>query len=243
MSHLGIIQSYPGGNADFRYLWPWTKRHAGFDRVLVTGPKGTWHPPEAEFFECGRDAYVDGDNLPRKLLDSVTYADRMLWREINHKPDPTDWLTVCEYDVLFVRPFVRFVPESVMCCIRMGGQIPGCESHWFSHWPVSASRHTWVEWQMAARHLLLQNRIEHGHPDAFLALACEVAGIQPKFDVWHGFSRNTIHGLNPANPNQTDFLPEARAAYKAGAIVYHGVKTSKAYACTVERTVHEIMRP
>jgi hypothetical protein len=235
MSHLGIIQSYPGGNADFRYLWPWTKRHAGFDRVLVTGPHGTWHPPEAEFFQCGRDAYVDGDNLPRKLVDSIDSGLRMF-------PQAT-WITCEEYDCWHPRDFVRSVPDGVMCGIRVGGQIAGCDSHWFAHWPVSATRATWERWLPQAKLLLAQGRIEKGTPDAFLALACEVAHIPPKFDCWRGFSRNTIHGFNPANPQQGDFLPAARAAYMDGCQVYHGVKTSKAYACDVATTVREITRP
>lgn len=235
MSHLGVIQSYPGGSHDLRFLWPWTKRHAGFNDVLVTGPKGTWHPPEAAFFECGRDAYVDGEHLPKKLVDSVEAGLRMF-------PQAT-WITVEEYDCWHPRDFVRSVPEGVMCGLRCGGQIQGCESHFYMHWPVSATRVTWERWPPFARMLLNQRRYELGTPDAFLALACEVAGIAPKFDCWHGFSRNTIHGLNPANPNQPDFLPAARQAYLDGAVAFHGVKSSTVYGCSVERTVHEILKP
>ena len=232
--HLGLIQSYPGGNHDFQFLWPYAKRHAGFDQVLVTGPKGTWHPPEASFFGCSRDAYVDGDNLPQKLTVSVGYA------LANYQ---FDWMTVEEYDVWHCRDFVREVPPGVMCGICVGGRLPGCENEWFTHWPCSATRGTWSEWFKAALTLLYEGRRQNGHPDAFLAVACQMAGIEPKFDAWHGFSRNTIHGLNPANPNQPDFLPEARAAYQAGCRVMHGVKSSRVYACAVEQTVREITRP
>jgi hypothetical protein len=231
--HVAVVQSYPGASHDAQYLWPWLKRNGGFDRVVYAGPRGTWHPPEADLFVTSRDAYVDGDNLPRKLVDSVAHVLDTY---------KCDVITATEYDVFHCRPFPRVFPPDVMCGIRVGGQIHGCESTFFCHWPTTAKRSVWERWLVAARQLLAQGRIEAGTPDAFLALACEVAGIQPKFDVWHGFSRNTLHGINPNNPKQTDFLPEAREAYRNGCCVFHGTKSAKIYHCTVENTIREITK-
>lgn len=237
MSHIGVIQSFPGGNRDLQFLWPYTKRHAGFDAALVTGPRGTWFPADSRvtFFETSRDAYVEGDNLPRKLVDSVECALNIFQQATR--------VSVEEYDCFHCRDFPREIPSDRMCGIRVGGQIACCESHFFMHWPVSAMRPVWERWLSAAKQLLVEGRYELGTPDAFLALACEVAGIEPCFDAWHGFSKNTIHGTNPNNPKQGDFLPEARQSYRDGCCVFHGVKTSFAYACAVERTVREISRP
>lgn len=231
--HLGIIQSYPGGNADLQYLWPWTKRHAGFDEVLVTGPKGTWHPAGTTFFQTGVDAYIYGDHLPRKLTDSVECG-------LNVFPN-AEVITCAEYDVWFCRNFPRIARDGEVCGIRVGGRIEGCESSYFLHWPTQMTRSTWGRWLVAAKKLLEQGRIERGTPDAFLALACEEAGIDPKFDAWKGFSKNTIHPANPKNPAQADFLPEARQAYLDGACCLHGAKSSQAYACTVQGTIKAIL--
>jgi hypothetical protein len=237
MSTLAFISTYPAANHDLQSLWPYFRR-AGFDKIVVVGPVGSrcWHPfGEADYVAIGRDSYVDGDALPRRLTDTVEHM-------LSHYS--FDYMVACEQDVWFAKPnFPQTFPEGVMCGIRVGGQIPGCLSHFYMHWPVAASRAVWERWLPAARQLLAQGRIEIGTPDAFLALACEVAGIEPKFDCWFGVSFNTVHGLNPANPAQRDFIPAVRAAYQAGAVVVHGVKSSKVYACEALNTIREIIRP
>jgi hypothetical protein len=234
MSHLAFIHTYPGANHDLRFLWPYFKANGHFDRVIfvTTEGGGCWWPDTTSHVEIGRDSYVAGDHLPRRLTETVEVALR------DYK---FDRLSISEYDVLFARPFVNDIPDDRMCGIRVGGQVQGCESHFFMHWPVSASRAVWEKWLPAARQLLKEGRIELGSPDLFLALACEVAGIEPYFDAWKGYSRNTIHGpVGAGGRPQADFIAEARKAYQDGVVVFHGVKSSKVYGCDVARTVQQI---
>lgn len=232
--HVAVVQSYPGASHDAQYLWPWLKRNGGFDHVVYAGPRGTWHPPEADLFVTSRDAYVDGDNLPRKLVDSVAHV------LASYK---CDVITASEYDVFHCRPFPREFPPDVMCCHLVGGYMEGYETPEFSHWPYTARRDVWEKWLVTARQLLDAGRITRGSPDTFHSLACVVGGIPLKHDHWVGFSKNTIHGKLTDDPKDVGFYPEAREAYRNGAVVQHGTKTSRPYHCTVEQTIREITRP
>lgn len=206
-----FVQTYPGGNADMKNHAPYFRR-AGFEKVVVVGTEGgnCYRPADFDYVEIGRNSYVDGDHLCRRLVDCVKY---ML---VGYR---FDWLCACEYDVVFFKSFPAL--KLGFSGHRVGGQIAGCKSTFFCHWPVVADRESWMRWLHAADDLLAAGEIEIGTPDAFLALAVERAGIPVHFDVWKAYSRNTIH--------PPVFNLEARDAYRAGAIVMHGVKTAPQY--------------
>lgn len=89
-------------------------------------------------------------------------------------------------------------------------------SHWL-HMPLAFSKDILERINKAAQGI--PDSAEEGFMDRWLGLVCDVAGIQPAGWGKDGFSRNTIEPWD---------IPEAVAARKAGAFLFHGVKTEAA---------------
>lgn len=224
------IHTYPGANKDLSFHWPFFRR-AGFERIIVVGTHGggCHIPPGAEYVEIGDNKHVAGDHLPRRLVDTAEWCLRC--------GGGWDQLCIAEYDCVFFRPLPKLDPG--FHGHLAGGQLPGCKSTFFYHFPYIADRASWETFVKGGRELLAAGEIEQGTPDAFLALTIERYGIAHHFHSFKSYSRNTIHAS--FGPGQPDFIPEARQAVRDGAVVCHGIKTSKTYRTSSPDVIRQIL--
>lgn len=158
--------------------------------------------------EIGKDSYVNGDNLPKLLLDTLEYCLR----------EYTTFHSYClvEPDVIFMRPLPEEHPGGIVTQ-HMGGSSAGFFGRNYYHCPWWVDRMTAAAIVIRGRKMLECELIECGFPDRFLGLLLD---LHPDVRVhpakW--YSRNLF--------DRPEFIAEARAALKAGAWGCHGIKTA-----------------
>lgn len=210
MSFTLLIHSYGGANETVARHWPYFLR-AGASRIVGvdTIKRDCVFPDGIQTIIAGDGRYMNGDNLPRRLLDTIAWC---AWQ-------PEDRFVIAEYDTLFFHPIHDFIG---VCCDRTGGQTWGSKASWFGHNPWCFDRESCQPLMNAMVEIISEGHCSYGKPesspDVFFAYACERAGISVRHDLFRLFTRNCFD--IPGD------LELARAAYCDGVDCIHGIKTA-----------------
>lgn len=151
-------------------------------------------------------------------------ASIMRFRKLLHFLTKTnfDWHIIHEYDsislphpsiVNYVKPDSHFL--TIYSNLFTADQ-PEFKGHHFLHPPLSMSVEVLRE--IVNQSAFVPDEAEQGFWDRWLGYVCELAGVNMKGYGDAGFSRNTIEPHDMA---------AAVAARKAGAVMFHGVKSEQ----------------
>lgn len=201
------VHTFPKANETLKRHWP-NFQLAGAQETLIIGTTdGLCYIPDGiEQTMIGADLYCVGAHLPLRLL-------RTFQRLLETK---SDWFCVAEYDVLFLRPIPRDLPNGLTAHLA-GGRPFNCHCNMYFHGPWICDRNT-AETIVKVGYELIAEKTVDASPDCFLGQIVERANIQFHADILKSYTQNTIHP--PPHPWST----EARAAVDAGAVSVHGVK-------------------
>jgi hypothetical protein len=205
-SVLLAIQSYPGANETVARHWPYYLQ-AQADEIIGIGTiNGACRfPNEVRTYQIGIDSYVNGDHLPRRLVNTIEVCLQHAKHHI---------IAIAEYDTVFFRPIPRDL-DGVYAHLA-GGQLPGRKATRFFHGPWIFDRDSAEVIMRFGNEMLADGDIECGSPDVFFGRMADRFGFSVK-SAFLEYSRNSLD-----IPHQ---LEEARQAYRAGAVCIHGVKT------------------
>lgn len=155
----------------------------------------------------GIDSYILGAHLPRRMVHTIQWC-------LNR--DDWDTLILAEYDTVFFKP------------IPLEDRWNSCSAHLAGNYPEGAFYHNpWVFDRNAAslfvahgshRLPFIQDGSREASPDVFFGVVTKEAGIEVT-SPWREFSRNSMD-------NHGD-LDLARACYRDGYEVIHGIKTKE----------------
>lgn len=206
-----FIHSYPGANEPVKRHWEYYKR-SGCSRIIGVAPvegQCEW-PEEVPEIRIGDGKYMNGDNLPKRLMETVIYSVMKFGGE-------NETICIAEYDTIFLRPVPDF---KGVAAFRAGGQTFGSKASCFYHNPWMFDCESGERLAREMRKILDEGHCGYGtpesSPDVFFGYACERLGIDVQ-QLLYEYSRNTID-----NPQ---YLEEARQHIKEGCHVVHGVKT------------------
>lgn len=206
-----LVHSFAGANETVKRHWEFYKR-SGFD-IFGVGRTNTvcvW-PESMRTKDIGVDAYIDGDNLPRRLVDTFDWFLRdEIFQCYTH-------CCVIEYDGIFLSapPPVEVVAAAHLA----GGKYPGFTSNQFHHCPWWLDRESAGKFVEQGRLMIGRGDIEKGSPDFFFSLAMEQAGIPVKH-LEGTYSRNSLDIAEDRKQCQT--LIRAKLLW-----FVHGVKTQE----------------
>jgi hypothetical protein len=204
-----IIQSWAGATEAVKRHWPFYKR-SGFELFGVgrTNTRCEW-PEPIPTKDIGIDSYINGDNLPRRLVDTFRwFVEDPIFQSFTHA-------CVIEYDLIFLRepPVIPAVGAH-----RAGPNIPPMRSNSFYHCPWFADREHAKQFVAKGDELLVKGDFELGNPDFMFGLIWQELGV-PVEHLDGTFSRNSL-----------DLEPDrklARILIREGQIwACHGVKTA-----------------
>lgn len=218
MHLLCLVQSYPGANEIVLRHLPYYFK-SGCDHIVGIGTDGggcRW-PLGMQHTVIGKDSYIDGDHLPRRLVRTFEYGLTL--------PD-WDRCAVIEYDTCFFLPVPDPLPAGLVTQLT-GYAAPGTECVEFYHNPWIADRATAGRIVQAGYKMLAAGNIQAGSPDTFLGRLCQLYQIPVDTRCLKYYSRNTIH---PGHP----WVEEARQARRDGAHVIHGIKDASVLARILE---------
>ncbi len=215
--------SYPGGNAATFRHWPFFLGQ-GANWIYGIGTEGggcNWPQGINGVREIGADKYVDGEHLPRRLLDTIENMLLLPWRK----------MIIAEYDVCIFKPLPAEEVKT-FAAHRAGAQTWGSKAKSFYHWPFIFARDTAIEFLMAGKVALEDGicppREPHGastpecSPDVFTGFVLQESGIVVQEDLYTEFSRNSF--------DVPGDLEKARQAYRDGVDCCHGIKTAEELA-------------
>lgn len=208
---LLAIHSYVGANQTVMRHWPFYEM-SGASRIVGIGTEkhDCVFPEGVPSVEIGDGAYMNGPNLPKRLLETVSW---FLTQHENH-------LVIAEYDTLFFKP-IR--PFDGICADRTGGQTWGSKPSFYSHNPWCIDRDSAYPLLNEMVRIIAEGHCAYGtpesSPDVFFAYACERAVLPVKHDHFRLFTRNRFD--IPGD------LELGRQAYRDGVGVLHGVKTKE----------------
>jgi len=203
---LLCVHSYPGANHLIPYHLPYWQR-AGFDPIIGIGTTGggcQW-PGGMQSVEIGRNTYIAGDALPRRLVDTAAYLLALPgWEHA----------AIIEYDTVIFKPLP--VPPPGLAMVNCVGPQPGHRKGTYGyHNPWLANRATWARVVECGRQMLVEGDIEGGSPDCFIGWLAERFGIPIHGDLFKLYTQNTI--------NQSG-VEAAKFAYRSGWHAIHGLK-------------------
>ena len=206
MNLLLAIHSYPLANAGVQRHWPFYEK-SGAQKILGIGTTdgGCKWPEGVESVDIGQNSYIQGDILPRRLVNTMRLMLLM----------PFDRFCIIEWDCLFFHPLPPF---DGMAAFHAGNSLPGMKAKRFHHVPWGFDYETGQAFVKQADKMLKDVEGHEASPDVFLGWVAEEAGIEIH-QPWIGFSRNSLD-----NPADVELAREARLA---GAVAIHGIKTSE----------------
>lgn len=211
---LLAVHTYPGGSEALLRHVPFFNKAGALREVAITTEDGVCAVPEGwETQPIRKNSYMDGDHLPRRLMDTISW---FLDQHENH-------LVCCEYDALFLNPVKPFTG---ICCDRTGGRTWDSAASWYGHNPWMLDRDSAYPLVNEMVRILAEGHCAYGtpesSPDVFFAYACERAGLPVKHDHFRLFTRNCF--------DVEGDLQLAREAFKSGQYdVLHGLKTQREY--------------
>ena len=201
-----LVQSCVSANQTVARHFPYYEK-AGCDQiigVLTTGGRCEW--PGNNSIEIGRDSYVDGDHLCRRLVDTVQAGIDAGATEI----------VVIEYDVCFFRALPDRMPSGLVMNAT-GGWSEGFRGRRYFHPPWMMDLDTAYRVVEAGREMLADGDIEKGFPDRFIGRLAERYDV-PVHEAW--FQNYTQNSLD-----QPEYLKQARQARLSGCHMIHGFKS------------------
>lgn len=206
MNLLLAIHSYPLANAGIQRHWPFYV-NSGAQKILGIGTtdNGCAWPEGVEHVEISDNRYIQGDHLPRRLMNTMRLMLLM----------PFERFCIIEWDCLFFHPLPSF---DGMAAFHAGNSLPGMKAKRFWHNPWCFDYETGHQWLKKADQLIAHVEGHEASPDVFLGWVAEEAGIEIT-QPWIGFSRNSLD-----NPADVELAREARLA---GAVALHGCKTEE----------------
>lgn len=204
MSLLLAVHSYPAASsAHERHLPFW--KNAGADSMFIgigtDDGKCKW-PVEMQSVNIGRNSYIDGPVLPKRLIDTMEFMLLLPYKRY----------AIIEWDCIFFKPLPEFTG---MAAFHAGNQLPGMRAQRFHHCPWAFDYEAGAKFVKAAKELLPQVSGHEASPDVFFGWVCEQSGIEVH-QPWEQFSRNSLDCAGD--------LELARQARINGATAIHGVK-------------------
>jgi hypothetical protein len=205
-----LIQSYGGANHLIKPFWPYYAA-SGADEIVGVGTKGdcVW-PNGVKNVEIGINSYINGEVLPKRLLDTLAFG---LTTEHEH-------ILISEYDTLYFHEIRYQAMEHAVAAHRAGGQTFGSIAQAFYHNPWLFRREVaekFIRTGTAAIRQGVCNGTAEQSPDVFFGLCVERANLPVQDNLWREYSRNRY--------DIPGHLKQARQAYLDGASVIHGLKT------------------
>lgn len=205
-SLLLAIHSYPDANAGVARHWEYYEK-SGAQKILgigTTDNRCRW-PEGVESTLIGGNVYIQGDHLPRRLMETMRLMLLM----------PFDRFCIIEWDCLFFHPLPEFTG---MASFHAGNSLPGMKAKRFHHCPWCFDFETGHQWLRKADELISQVEGHECSPDVFLGWVAEASGIEIT-QPWKGFSRNSLDCAGD--------IELAREAYRDGCVALHGCKTEE----------------
>lgn len=202
-SLLLCVHSHPGANHRIETHWPYYEK-SGADKIIgigTTDNRCKW-PDGVETANIGRDGYIDGQHLPKKLIDTMRFMLLL----------PYDRFCLIEWDCLFFKPLPEFTG---MVGFHAGNRMGDMRTEHFHHCPWGWDFDAGMSFVTKADELLPQVSGHECSPDIFFSWVCQEAGL-PVTQPWEGFSRNSLDCAGD--------LELARNAYLSGVMALHGVK-------------------
>jgi len=200
---LMAVQSHFSANERVKRHWPFYER-AGADKIIGIGREDTevWFPGGITVFNIGKDSYVDGDNLCKRLVQTF---ERMLEFE------QYDNLIVIEQDTIFYRR----IPEITgYASHHAGGKMGGFNANVFWHNPWCTDRTSAEAFVREGNKMILEGDIENGEPDHFWGRAIE--RMNAKCEHIKGYTQNTIS-------TDQEAVYAAKVCLDHGGVFVHGV--------------------
>lgn len=214
MNTILVIQAHPGVEDVLERHWPfWNASGATLFGMERIGAMVKW-PERIPSVASGLPGYVNGDNLPRRLVASFREA-------LDRFPEATS-ICVIEYDCLVLKPLVWPEGPYRQCLIshQAGGSDEGFKSSQYFHCPWFCDRGTAVRIANQGMHLIKFTReIEQGFPDRFMGLIVDRLSL--RVTPANSYSRNAL--------DTPQYLEEARQARKNGVSFIHGIKNKEMF--------------
>lgn len=217
---LAVFTCRVGNDALMRH-WPYFLRQKATHNAIITTLDTHCLTPEGvDVIPISGDSYINGDHLPRRMLDTL--------EELLRRYD-SSVLMLAEYDtVIFHQIELQNLKHDV------AGHLAGFET-----WGSKAKRfyhNPHVFWRGIVPDFIETGRkaIEEGvcgkmshdayglpesSPDVFFGYICERMGFEVQTDLWTEFSRNSF--------DHKEDLELAEQAYCEGLNVIHGIKTKE----------------
>lgn len=202
------VQTFPGANETVARHWPHYEA-AGCDRILgilTEGGRCTW--PGEHTAIVGKDSYVDGDHLCRRLLGTI---------RAGLDAGATE-LVIIEYDVCFFRALPATMPEGLVMNAT-GGWSEGFRGKRYFHPPWMMDINTAYRVLEGGEEMLAGGDIEKGFPDRFIGRLAERYDVPVREGWFANYTQNSL--------DQPEYLKQARQARLAGAHCVHGMKSAQ----------------
>lgn len=206
---LGVF-TYQKGSDTLARHWPYFERQKADQICCITTTNTHCVLPDVVIpsISVGVDEYLNGPHLPMRLVNTIKGLMDLEW----------DILILCEYDtVIFHRLPVEQMSQPVAA--HLAGHLP--EYH-FYHNPWCFTRSAAEAFAQEGLKVVQEGICCYGSkessPDVFFGLVCKRLNMTIQHDLWREFSRNRMD-----NPGDLDL---ARACYRDGFSVIHGIKTA-----------------
>lgn len=220
MKPLLAILSYQKANDMVMRHFPWYRK-AGCD-ILGVGREDTtclWPAVDAQFvgsIKCGRDSYVNGDNLIRLHLEVLQRFGEIEAPFYTH-------IVLTEPDAIFVKPLPE-LPLGMMGT-PVGFRSDGFHGSTYMHGPWIFDIVTARQVVELGMRMLNCGLIERGFPDRFYGLM---------LDLWPEIGFTKFPGYSQNRLDRPEYVAQAREAIAQGAYYVHGIKTEQELRAVTE---------
>lgn len=217
---LAVFTCRVGSDALLRH-WPYFLRQKATNNVIITTLDTDCKTPEGvERIPISGDSYINGDHLPRRMLDTM--------EELTNRFD-FSVLMLAEYDTVIFHQIELQKMKSNVAGHLAGFETWGSKAKRFYHNPhvfwrgiipmfIETGRKA-IEEGVCGRKTNDAYGLPESSPDVFFGYICERIGLEVQTDLWTEFSRNSF--------DHREHLEEAKKAFFDGFNVIHGIKTKE----------------
>lgn len=190
--------------------WPYfLRQEADTNIVIGTEDRECKVPEGVELLPIGLDCYIQGEHLPRRMLNSMMRLLDWEW----------DALIMAEYDTLILNKIDTNRLQDVAS--HLAGQFK--VDHGFYHNPWVFNREFALKFVEEGVKVIAEGICQEGaaeaSPDVFFGRVCWRMKQPVQVSLWTQFTRNSFDCEGD--------LEKAKVAYLAGIDVIHGCKTEK----------------
>lgn len=227
MKTLLVILSYAKANETVARHWPYYELTGcnilgvGREDSDCRWPTGPENRSMIGHIEVGKDSYVNGDNLCRRIVDVL---ERLV--DGQEFQAYTDFL-LTEHDAIFLHGLPGHMGGMITTLGGYGGS--GFTGTKFYHGPWWVDRQTAGEMVLYGRRMLKLGLIETGFPDRFIGLMDDLYDLGVSYSDEWTYSRNAL--------DRPEYIQEARKAIERGAWYVHGIKTEAQLKAVTEGVV------